>query len=97
MLAVKRFLGTMVLGSLVGAILFGWFSPQLIVWYFSPPADFAMSCSPAVEWAISTYRKVMFTGVLIGALVGGILFFVFAGRQNPGGSEPKSPRDPHNP
>lgn len=77
MKATKRFLWTIMGGGLVGALLFAWLSPYIIVWYFSPPADLGISCKPAVEWAIETYRKVMFTGVLLGAIISGILFFAF--------------------
>lgn len=81
MKAFKRFILAVCAGSLVGAILFAWFSPQIIAWYFSSPADLVLSCTPAVEWGIRTYRKVMFTGVLIGSIVGAILFFAFGNRQ----------------
>jgi hypothetical protein len=74
---LKKFLWMMIAGGLLGALLFAWFSPHLIVWYFSPPSDLSISCKPAVEWAIITYRKIMFTGVLIGAITGGIFFFAF--------------------
>lgn len=92
---LRRFLWTIVAGALVGAISFAWFSPHIIIWYFSPPADLAISCKPAVQWAIDTYRKVMFTGVLIGSIIAGILYFAFASRKpkapGPGGNPPPSP------
>lgn len=77
MSAMKRFMWFTGLGALVGAIFFAWVSPYIIVWYFSPPAELTISCSPAVEWAISTYRKVIFTGVLLGAIISAIVFFAF--------------------
>lgn len=78
--AVKKFLWALLAGSVAGGLVFAWLSPHVIVWYFSPPADLAISCKPAVEWAITTYRKVMFTGFLVGSVVGGLLFFAFGGR-----------------
>ncbi len=89
--SVKKFLWTLVGGSLLGAILFAWFSPYFIVWYFSPPSDLSISCRPAVEWAIQTYRKVMFTGVLLGAIFSGILFFAFSGRGKTVGAQDVPP------
>ncbi|MGE3261690.1 MAG: hypothetical protein AB7K68_07935 [Bacteriovoracia bacterium] len=83
MRTLKRFLWSIVAGTLVGAVLFAWFSPHIIVWYFSPPADLAISCKPAVEWAIVTYRKVIFTGVLLGAIISAILFFAINPRRKP--------------
>jgi hypothetical protein len=79
MKTLKRFLWTIAAGALLGAVAFAWFSPGLIEWYFSPPADLALTCKPAVEWGIETYRRVMFAGVLIGAIVSGILFFAIGG------------------
>jgi hypothetical protein len=68
---------TVLFGALLGGFLLAWFSPQIILWYFSPPADLAISCKPAVQWAMDTYRKVIFTGFLLGAIISSILFFVF--------------------
>jgi hypothetical protein len=82
MKTMKRFLWTMATGGLFGAILFAWFSPGLIEWYFSPPADLALSCKPAVQWAIEAYRKVIFTGVILGVITSGILFFAFGGARD---------------
>jgi hypothetical protein len=81
MQTVKRFFWMTGFGALLGAILFAWISPYIIVWYFSPPAELSISCSPAVEWAIGTYRKVIFTGVFLGAIISTICFFAFARRK----------------
>ncbi len=80
MKTIKRFLWTIATGGLVGAVLFAWFSPGLIEWYFSPPADLALTCRPAVQWAIATYRKVIFSGVLLGILSAAIFFLAFSAR-----------------
>lgn len=79
---IKRLLLTTLFGGLLGAFLFAWLSPSVLVWYFTPPAELGLSCSSAVDWAIHTYRKVMFTGVILGSIVGAILFFAF--RKKPG-------------
>jgi hypothetical protein len=84
---LKKFFYTIAAGGLIGAILFAWFSPSLIVWYFSPPSGQILSCNTAVEWAIVTYRKIMFTGVLLGAIVSGILFFAFRSKGKPGAQD----------
>lgn len=80
---MKKFLWTISAGGLLGAILFAWFSPYLIVWYFAPPAGMGISCEEPVAWAINTYRKVMFTGVLLGAIVSAILYFAFGKKKAP--------------
>ncbi len=72
---MRKFIWTIFIGALLGAVLFAWLSPQIISWYFSPPADLAISCRPAVDWALATYRKVIFTGMLLGMMLSTILFF----------------------
>jgi hypothetical protein len=92
MRSLKRFFWTIVAGALLGAVVLAWFSPQIIIWYYSPPADLAISCKPAVQWAIETYRKVIFTGVLFGVIISGILFFAFNPRRK---AQPEvTPTDP---
>ena len=88
MRSVKRFIWTVIAGALIGAVLLAWFSLQIIIWYFSPPADLAISCKPAVQWAIETYRKVIFTGVMLGMIISGILFFAFNPRRKPAPMNP---------
>lgn len=80
---MKRLLLTTAFGGLLGAFLFAWLSPSVLVWYFTPPAELGLSCSSAVDWAIHTYRKVMFTGILLGSIVGAILFFAFRKKEAP--------------
>lgn len=83
MKATKRFFLFLLVGSLAGAALFAWFSPAMIAWYFSPPADLALSCKPAVDWAIDTYRKVILLGGILGAVASVLLFFAFGTRAKP--------------
>ena len=87
MQGMKKFLWAVAIGGLVGAVTFAWISPHLIIWYFTPPADVPLSCKPSVEWAIGSYRKVMLTGVVLGAIGGALLFFVFAGRRVRSGAQ----------
>jgi len=83
MKAIKRFILFLLVGALCGSVFFAWFSPGMIEWYFSPPADLALSCKPAVQWAIETYRKVIFLGSAAGMLLAGFLFFIFGTRSKP--------------
>jgi hypothetical protein len=82
MTLMKRLLLVLALGALLGGVGFAWFSPRLIEWYFSPPSDLAFSCKPAVEWAITTYRKVIFTGMLMGGIATSLLFFALQSRKS---------------
>lgn len=92
---VKKFLWTVLCGALLGSVIFAWASPSVIAWYFSPPTDLSISCKPAVEWAIFTYRKVLFTGVLLGGIVSAIFFFAFYSRGGKSGAQ-TVPADAHN-
>lgn len=48
----------------------GWFAPGLIAWYYTPPVELGVSCKPAVEWGIATYRKVLVAGAGGGFVLG---------------------------
>ena len=67
-------------GGLIGAILAVWFSPGVIEWYFSPPADIGITCKEVVPWAIDAYRKIVFAGILLGGILSGILYFALGSR-----------------
>jgi hypothetical protein len=83
MMAIKRFFLFLFSGGLLGAVLFAWFSPGMIEWYFSPPADLALTCKPAVQWAIETYRKVIVLGGVVGTVTSALLFLAFGLRAKP--------------
>ncbi len=93
MKATKRFFLFLIIGSLAGAAGFAWFSPAVIAWYFSPPADLALSCKPAVDWAIDTYRKVILLGGILGAVGSALLFFAFGTRAKPAAPVPPPTSD----
>lgn len=78
MKTLKRFLWTVAAGGLLGAIIAVWFSPGLIEWYFAPPTNFGITCKEVVPWAIESYRKVVFGGILLGVILFGILFVAFS-------------------
>jgi hypothetical protein len=77
---MKRFLWTAAAGALVGALVAVWFSPGLIEWYFSPPANIGITCKEVVPWTIDAYRKVVLAGILIGGIFSSILFFAVGSR-----------------
>ncbi len=67
---MKRFL--LVAASIAGltSLAVGWFAPELIAWYYTPPVELGVSCKPAVVWAIDVYRKTLFTGAAGGFALG---------------------------
>jgi hypothetical protein len=86
---MKNFLIFIMAGSLLGVIFFGWFSPQLISWYFTPPAELAFSCKPAMEWGMGVYQKVIATGLIMGAIAFALLFFAVCSFRNKNQAGPK--------
>ncbi|MGZ3694166.1 MAG: hypothetical protein ACXWQO_08190 [Bdellovibrionota bacterium] len=81
MKTTKRFILAVLAGALLGGVVLAWLSPSVLLWYFSPPADLAITCKPAVQWAMVTYRKVILTGILLGAIVSAILFLAVNSRR----------------
>jgi len=75
-LNLKRFFRAIFLGTLSGAVLAAWFSPNLIEYWFAPPVEMALNCTPAVQWGLSTYRKMLLLGGSLGFVV--TLVFVVA-------------------
>jgi hypothetical protein len=80
---IKRFFLVVFVGALVGSVFTAWFSPGTIEWYFSPPADLALTCKPAVSWAIETYRKVILIGGVAGMVLAALLYLAFGMRSKP--------------
>lgn len=80
---IKLFFWVAGLGGLVGALLFAWFSPKVIEWYFSPPAELALSCKPAVQWAIDSYRKAVLAGAIVGSVLSVLFLLAFGLRSRP--------------
>lgn len=77
MLAMANpFVRYLVFGALLGSVLFSWFSPQFITWYFAPPVELAITCRAAVQWGLDVYRKMLLVGAGIGSVLG-IFVFVF--------------------
>ncbi len=72
-LNLQRFIRTVLLGTLAGAVLAAWFSPQMIEYWFAPPVEMALNCTPAVQWGLVTYRKML----LLGGALGFVVTFVF--------------------
>jgi hypothetical protein len=83
---MKNFFYFLLFSALLGAVLVGWFAPSLISWYFTPPADLLITCKPAVEWGMSTYRKSILFGGILGLVMGAIIYFAL-----PNSKKPKPP------
>ena len=72
---MKKFIYASFIGALICSTLVGWFSPQILTWYFTPPMDLVISCKPAVEWGIYAYRKIILVSGLFGFVAGAVVYF----------------------
>jgi hypothetical protein len=58
-----------------------WIAPRMIAWYFRPPVQpGACDCTAPIEWALSKYQLAQVFGLLGGAGLGLILFFLLLQR-----------------
>lgn len=71
---VKKLVYWGIFGSLFGAVMVAWISPAFLAWYFAPPVENIVNCSPAVTWALDRFRMLM----VVGAVVGGVVFMLLA-------------------
>ncbi len=62
--------------SNIGIVIATFFAPRIISWYFRPPVDFGVNCSPATDWAMKNLIKAQFTGAVIG-LIAAIIIWIF--------------------
>ena len=63
--------------ALVGALLSTWLAPKVISWYFNPPAQFGVNCVGPIEWAMNRFCNAQIAGIVIGGIVGFLLFHSF--------------------
>lgn len=80
---VKKFLRTVVIGGLLGAALFAWFSPVFIKWYGTPPVSTGINCEPMIGWTIDAYRVAILIGLAVGALFSALAYVAFIGKAKP--------------
>ena len=67
-------------GGFFCATLVTWLAPQVIAWYFKPPAQVEFSCEAPIRWALEKLRLAQFVGLGAGIALG--LFIRFAFRKN---------------
>ena len=84
MKTIKRFFLIIFAGAMFGGVLFAWFSPYIIDWYFTSPMDnLILNCRPAMVWAIDSYRKAILAGTGIGAVLSLVLYLAFGLKSRP--------------
>ncbi len=84
---LKKILGTFALGAIGGAILVSVVGPDLLAWYFEPPAFMGVTCQPAAVWAVHAFQRLQ-----LGAIsVCGVLALILAQMLKKGPPKPKLP------
>ena len=73
----------MALFATLGNILTTWLAPIVIVWYWTPPAQLGFNCTEPIQWALSKFRWAQVGGLLAGALLGLVVYFLVRRKRQP--------------
>jgi hypothetical protein len=64
-------------GALIGIALTTWLAPGLITWYFKPPVEMGgFSCTAPIQWALRRLQRVQLWGVVVGGVLGLVMYGV---------------------
>lgn len=77
----KKYLWIFIIGGAIGSALMSWFGPPLITWWYNPPAEFGISCTPTVEWAMSKLKNFQLLGLILGGGLGMVIYFAVSGKK----------------
>ena len=78
-------------GALIGAVLTAVFAPGLIAWYFNPPVEMGgFSCTAPIAWALKRLQWAQFWGVIVGGVLGLVIYGVVQRRRSRKSAQPGS-------
>lgn len=80
---MNRFTWFLAVGGVIGGALATWLAPNIISWYFDPPAGFGVSCKEPIVWALKRLQYAQLAGIAFGALLSVLLFFRFRTKKDP--------------
>ncbi|HEY7495104.1 MAG TPA: hypothetical protein VIH59_28865 [Candidatus Tectomicrobia bacterium] len=64
-------------GALIGLVLTTWLAPGMIAWYFNPPVEMGgFSCTAPIQWALRRLQGAQLWGVVVGGVLGLIMYGV---------------------
>jgi uncharacterized membrane protein len=87
LIRLRKVFVTFALGAIGGAVLVSLVGPDLLAWYFEPPAFMGVTCQPAAVWAVHAFQKLQ-----LGAIaVSGVLALILAQMLKKGPPKPKVP------
>ena len=56
----------LIIGLFLGFAVSSWLGPKYLAWYFNPPVELGINCTPAAEWGMSKLIRVQVIGMLLG-------------------------------
>jgi hypothetical protein len=74
---------TILFFGLLGGVVAGWVAPKMIGWYFTPPVNIGINCTAPIDWALSHFQMAEMAGIIIGAIVGLVIFILFRKSRRP--------------
>ena len=78
-------------GALIGIVLTTWLAPGLITWYFKPPVEMGgCSCTAPIQWALRRLQRVQLWGVIVGGVLGLVMYGVVQMRHRRQRAQPGS-------
>jgi hypothetical protein len=81
-------------GALIGIALTTWLAPGLITWYFKPPVEMGgFSCTAPIQWALRRLQRVQLWGVVVGGVLGLVMYGVVQMRHRRKQAQPGSSPD----
>ena len=91
---MKYFLYFVVSGAFIGAALAAWLAPGVIAWYFNPPVEMGgFSCNVPIAWALKRLQRAQLWGVIVGGVLGLVLYGVVQRRRGRTPAQPGSGPD----
>ncbi|MGE3386855.1 MAG: hypothetical protein AB7K41_09025 [Bdellovibrionales bacterium] len=58
-------------------------APRMLAWYATPPVDIGVSCDAAIHWGMSKLIAIQLAGMVLGAIMGAVMFFWIRGKSTP--------------
>ena len=78
-------------GAILVAALTAWLAPGVIAWYFNPPVEMGgFSCTAPIQWALRRLQRVQLWGVVVGGVLGLVMYGVVQARHRRKQAQPGS-------
>lgn len=58
------------LGGIAGLLLFSWWGPHMVGWWFQPPVNIGIDCRQAIDWSMGKLLLIQMIGTILGFSAG---------------------------